>query len=59
MNLQVGDPVDCCDETHTWYRGFILEQRYLENVDCDGNVIKKNKVAFRYHDKDYGTKSDS
>ena len=57
-NLQVGDLVDCCDERHTWYKAHVSDTRLVEHEDCLGNKIKKVKIAFRYHDDDFGLKAD-
>jgi hypothetical protein len=58
MNLKLKDPVDCCDEYHQWYSGYVLAIEDLEHTDVLGQQCKRIKIAFRYYDKDFGYRMD-
>ena len=49
--------IDCCDDYGFWYKSTILRIDTDEEVDIDGNAIKRVQVAFRFRDPN-GQKED-
>ena len=57
-SLKKFDIVDSCDETHMWFKSYIVDEKEREVKDCDGNTIRKIQIALRYNDEEFGQKAD-